>query len=170
MKTATLLSRVPLVLLMALIVITAARCTSEAHAQGAGVTEETVKRIINEQDYVFRATRAMPLRGRTLQLTSAYDVTVSKDSVSSWLPYFGRAYAAPMDPTRGGIQFVSTDFEYHVTDTKDGWDISIRPHDAPDVQELFLSVFGNGNATLRVTSTNRQPISFSGYVTERGRR
>lgn len=170
MKTAALLSRAPLFLIMAVMAITAARCTNEAYAQGTGITEETVKRIITDQEYVFRAMRAMPLRGRTIQLTSAYDVTVSKDSVSSWLPYFGRAYAPPVDPSRGGIQFVSTDFEYQVTDTKDGWDIAIRPRDAQDVQEMLLSVFDNGNATLRVTSTNRQPISFSGYVTERGKK
>ncbi|MFT3823564.1 MAG: DUF4251 domain-containing protein [Chitinophagaceae bacterium] len=126
----------------------------------------TITNMVKAQNYVFKAQTMLPMSGRTRQLTSEYDVRISQDTVIAFLPYFGRAYSG-IDPTSsGGIQFTSTKFTYDVKDKKDGWDIVIKPSDARDVQQLSFSIFTNGNASLNVTSTNRQPISFNGYVTE----
>jgi hypothetical protein len=77
------------------------------------------------------------------------------------------AYSAPIDPSQGGIKFTSTKFEYiKQPGKKDGWDITIIPKDASDVQKLYLHVTSKGYATLQVTSTNRQPISFNGIIEE----
>ena len=156
-------------LLAGVISLTAVRCSNEVYAQNKTEDEATVTRIINEQKFVFNAQTVMPSSGRTRQLTSNYDLTISKDSVASWLPYFGRAFQAPMDPTKGGIQFTSTDFDYTPAQRNDGWDITIKPKDTRDVQELYLTVFKNGNATLRVSSISRQPISFGGVITEKSK-
>lgn len=147
------------------IALTAAHCSNEVYAQNND--ETTVSRYVNEQQYTFRAQTVMPTTGRTRQLNTDYDLTVSKDSVSSWLPYFGRAYSAPLDPTKGGIQFTSTDFDYTTNQRNDGWEITIKPKDTRDVQELFLTIFKNGSANLRVSSISRQPISFGGVITEK---
>ena len=110
----------------------------------------------------------MPMSGPTRQLNYDYDLKVSKDTINAYLPYFGRAYTAPMDPTQGGIQFISKDFEYTVTPgKKQGWDIVIKPKDVQDVQLMNLSVSSEGYATLQVTSTSKQPISFNGVIMER---
>jgi hypothetical protein len=126
-----------------------------------------VTRMIEAQNYVFKPQTAHPMRGRVMQLTSEYTVKVGKDTIISDLPYFGRAYTAPIDPAKGGIQFTSTKFEYKVDTLKKGWQVTIKPTDVGDVQQLFLTVFNNGTATLQVTNTNRQPISFNGYVIEK---
>ena len=167
MNISKLLSRTALFLVGAAIVLTAVRCSNEVYAQNNTEKEETVSRIVAEQNFIFKAQTVMPTSGRTRQLTSEYDLRVSKDSVSSWLPYFGRAYRAPMDPSKGGIQFTSTDFDYSTSQRNDGWEITIKPKDTRDVQELFLTVFKNGSANLRVSSISRQPISFGGTVAER---
>lgn len=169
MNKSNLLSRVFFFFLGITIMFTAVRCSNEVYAQNKTEDENTVTRIVNEQAYTFKAQTVMPTTGRTRQLNSNYDLTVSKDSVASWLPYFGRAYQAPLDPTKGGIQFTSTDFDYTTAQRNDGWDITIKPKDTRDVQEVFLTVFKNGSATLRVSSISRQPISFGGVVTEKGR-
>jgi len=63
--------------------------------------------------------------------------------------------------------FTTSKFEYLKEDNKkDGWDVTITPKDAADVQKLYLHISSNGYATLQVTSTNRQSISFSGYIEE----
>lgn len=126
-----------------------------------------VKAMIDAQRYVFKAQTANPMRGRTMQLTSDYTVRVSKDTVIADLPYFGRAYSAPIDPSKGGIQFNSTKFDYKLETIKKGWQITIKPTDGGDVQQFFFTIFNNGSASLQVTSTNRTPISFNGYVVER---
>ncbi|HEX9508930.1 MAG TPA: DUF4251 domain-containing protein [Puia sp.] len=125
-----------------------------------------IKNLVDSQNFVFKAQSAMPMSGRTRQLTSDYDLKVTKDQIVSYLPYFGRAYTAPIDPSQGGIQFTSKDFDYTVeARKKGGWDVQIKPKDYRDVQQMSLSISENGYATLQVTSTNRQAISFYGYIT-----
>lgn len=127
--------------------------------------KEAIKTMVNTQQYVFRAQSVQPLSGATRQLTSEYDLGVTKEKITSYLPYFGRAYSAPVNTSQGGIQFTSTSFDYTATDRKrGGWEISIKPKDAPEVQQLNLVISEDGYATLNVTSTNRQPISFTGII------
>ena len=105
------------------------------------------------------------MRGRTIQLTSDYTLTVRGDTVIAFLPYFGRAYTAPLDPAKGGIDFTSTNFDYKAKQRKKGnWEINIKPKDADDVRQLYLSFSASGFGNLQVTSLNRQTISFNGHV------
>jgi hypothetical protein len=105
------------------------------------------------------------LRGAARYLTSRYDVVVKKDTVNCYLPFFGRAFQAPMDPSKGGIQFRSTNFSYTVTPKNNNqWDVTIKPNDYGDVQQLYFNIFSNGTASLNVVNTHRDPISFTGHV------
>jgi hypothetical protein len=125
-----------------------------------------IKNIVEARNYVFKAQTALPASGSTRQLTSDFDLRVSKDTIISDLPYFGRAYTAPLNPAEGPLRFTSTDFQYAATNKKKGgWDIIITPKDLQDPRQLTLSIFDNGSASVVVTSYNRQPISFNGYVT-----
>lgn len=170
MNISKLLSRTGFFTMGVAMVLTTVRCSNEVYAQNSSESEALISRAVETQNYVFKAQQAMPSAGRTRQLNTDYDLRVSKDSVASWLPYFGRAYQAPLDPTKGGIQFTSTDFDYSTSPRNDGWEITIKPKDTRDVQELFLTVFKNGSATLRVSSISRQPISFGGVVTSKAPR
>lgn len=128
-----------------------------------------VEKMITARNYVFKAQTVLPASPTiNRQLTSDYDVKVSPDTIISFLPYFGRAFNAPMDPTKGGIQFTSTKFEYKQTARKKGgWDIAIKPQDTQDARLLSFSISENGYASLQVISNNRQPITFSGYIAEK---
>jgi hypothetical protein len=124
-----------------------------------------VNEIVNEQQYVFVAETAHPSGGSNIRLSQGFDLRVTSNSVVAYLPFYGRAYTAPMDPTQGGIKFTSTRFQYNRTaNSKSGWDITIKPEDVNDVQELHLSITAEGYGNLHVTSSNRQGISFSGQV------
>ena len=167
MKMSKLFSGLAYSVLGFVMVVTMARCSNEVYAQNKIDDAATVTRIVGEQRYTFKAQTVMPSTGRSRQLNDNYDVSVTKDSVNSWLPYFGRAFSAPLDPTKGGIQFTSTDFEYTTAQRNDGWEITIKPKDTRDVQEMFITIFKNGTANVRVSSISRQPISFTGYITEK---
>jgi hypothetical protein len=130
------------------------------------VTEE----MIASKNFVFKAQSALPLGGRSIQLTSDYDLRVSKDTLVSYLPYFGRAFVAPVNPSEGGIRFTSTSFDYRVKERrKGGWEITLLPKDVREVRQLFLNVSKGGYASLQVSSNNRQPITFNGYIEEKAR-
>jgi hypothetical protein len=129
--------------------------------------EQTTQQIVESKNYIFKAESVNPQRGQLRHLTSEYDLVVTSDTVTAYLPYFGRAYAAPIDPSEGGIKFTSADFNYTVEKKKRrSWQIMIKPKDASDIQALYLTIFDNNKATLRVNSLNRESISFNGYITE----
>lgn len=150
----------------------------------AQTDKETTIKVINAQHYIFNATSAMPLANNDvnnilskmpggngsgmIQLSgSQYQLIVTKDSVEAYLPYYGRAYTATMNPDDSGIKFKSKNFKYKAEKKKKGsWMISINPKDTKDTQSMTLNVTENGYATLNVNSNNRQPISFNGYLSE----
>ena len=124
-----------------------------------------VKAMVESKNFVFVADYVNPqsMRSRSLT-TSDYDLTIKPGEVISYLPYFGRAYSAPIDG-EGGIKFTSKEFDYKLVKAKThSWDISIKPKDARDIEEMYLTVFDNGTASLRVNSVNRQSISYRGYI------
>ena len=123
-----------------------------------------VRQKIEGKEYRFIAQRASPMRGRSIELSSLYDLRVSGDSVIAALPYYGRAYAAPIDPSNIGISFSSIIADYQSAYRKKRWEISIRPKDAISADEMTLTVYPNGRASLQVNSHSRQPISFNGYL------
>lgn len=130
-------------------------------------SDTAVKNMVESGQYIFVAEYAMPMAGRTIALTSEYDLTVSRDSLIAYLPYYGRAYQAPLDPAQGGIKFTSVKFDYKTTKAKKGgWDISMATKDQSDNNRLFLYIAANGRATLQVSATFRQPITFTGYIKE----
>ena len=153
--------------LYVLLIAMAISCSSK-YSQGTAPTNPAeVKNLIETQQYAFRAQTVFPTGGPTHQLTSEYEMQVSKNNVVAFLPYFGRAFAAPTDPSKGGIDFNSNAFEYNIKNRrKGGWHIQIVPKDAGDVRELILQVFDNGTANLKVISNNRQAISFQGFIKE----
>ncbi|RXF71407.1 DUF4251 domain-containing protein [Arcticibacter tournemirensis] len=123
-----------------------------------------IKQMVSSKDFVFKAQFALPMGGSSFQLTSEYDVQVKKDTVICFLPYFGRAYTAPMNPSEGGIRFTSKDFQYTVSNKKkSGWDIVIKPRDVNNIQQLTFYISESGYGSVQVTDNNRQPISFNGY-------
>ena len=126
-----------------------------------------IPQAIEAKNFVFKASSVTPQRGRMRQLTSEYELVVRPDTVISFLPYFGRAFSAPINPSEGGIKFTSTKFGYAVSEKKKHrWEVQISPKDVSDATTLYLTVFDDGSASLRVTSINRTPVSFNGYVEE----
>jgi hypothetical protein len=127
---------------------------------------EAVKTKVNSKHYTFNATYALPLRGGSRQLTYEYDLRVTPDSLIAFLPYFGRVYYdAPYGGADGGIKFTSTKFSYDVVSEKHGgWEITLQPADAKNLNRMVLDISADGYASLAVTSANRDFISFNGYL------
>lgn len=124
-----------------------------------------IARLIESQRFEFVAQSANPLRGRSIFLSPGYTFKVSPDTVESYLPYYGRAYQASLDPDDAGIKFTSTEFTYLVKGRKNQrWNISINPKDVKNSPQIILSVSSNGYTSVRITSIDRQSISFSGYI------
>lgn len=126
-----------------------------------------VKGMVDAKRFVFQAQSAMPSKGPTQQLTPGYTLKVGPEEVVADLPYFGRAYQAPMNPSESGIKFTASKFDYTVKNTKKGsFDIAIIPHEISNTPKLYFTISPKGSASLRVIGGDKQPISFNGYIEE----
>lgn len=131
--------------------------------------QKSIASAIETQDFVFRAQSILPVYGYSRQLSGGYDLRITPDKVVSFLPYMGRIYTPPIDPAGGPLRFTSTDFVYaEQPQKKGGWNISIKPKDVRTVREFMLNISEDGYATLQVSGNDRQPVTFYGYITEKG--
>lgn len=140
-----------------------------AGAQRKERIKAKIDSLLNAREYTFYARMMQPLTGPQQPLTANYySVSVTKDSIISYLPYAGRAYVAPTDPTEGGIKFTSRKFIYTSKVRKNGmYEITIAPADIKDIQRLYLFIGPDGFTTLQVVRVTAQQVSFTGEIVEK---
>jgi len=129
-----------------------------------------IKGLVTSQAYEFVPETAMPATGPTRQLTGYFVLRIDTGRLVCDLPYFGRAYVAPIDPTKGPLTFTSHQFKYTITPgKKEGWQVVIHPQGLTysDVQRMMLDISPEGYASLRVSFINHDPMTFSGRITAR---
>ncbi len=127
---------------------------------------EEITKLIDQRNLRFVAQFAHPMAGGSIHLTSEYTLDVAGDSISAWLPFFGRAYSVEYGGRDGGIKFnekaVSTEWKSEKKGTR-----AIMEVKAPrDNYRLNLQITAAGYATLDISSNNRQSIRFSGIITK----
>lgn len=150
----------------------------------AQTDKATTLRIVEEKNYSFVATSAIPTNstdindvlrkmpgnvgGGSINLSgSSYDVRITKDSVVAYLPYYGRSYSASMNPDENGYKFKTKNFTYNAEKTKKGgWNVNINTKDVKDNARMTFNISTNGYATLTIVSNNKQSIMYSGYLSE----
>lgn len=131
-----------------------------------------MKNLVESQNYVFIANYIMPVYGGGFGTSSYYDMKVGKDTISTFLPYFGTARMSNYGSIDNGINFTSTKFTYKLTPKKNMWEVIIVPLDhnransALGVRNMVLSISEEGYATLQVNNLNRDNISFNGRIQE----
>ena len=129
--------------------------------------KELVRNLLESKVFVFTPQSVTPTSGGMIQLTSEFYLKINKDTLNSYLPYYGVAYQAKFGSTQSPLEFSSTDFEYSSKTMKGGtYDIYIHLNNPNDPNQLILSVSSLGYANLKVISMNRQAISFYGELSE----
>lgn len=154
-----------------------ASCTSQSTVPSA-----EVEALLQAGEFTFMAERANPMgndvvnilnslpntsSSQMLNLDYGYTLQIKKDEVKAELPYFGRMYTANMDPSKNSYRFTSKDFTFTENDGKNGSLMyNIVTKDLSSNAQLSLQVFKSGKAYLSVSSNDRQPISYDGYIKE----
>ena len=118
--------------------------------------KEAVRQLIVSEDYKIDVNTAMPMRGRSIPLTSQYSLQIRNDSVFSYLPYYGRG---------SGLIFNAPLKEYTMDmDKKGNAVIKFSARSPEDFFEFRAKVFPDGTTSIDVTMQNRQAISYRGEV------
>jgi len=125
----------------------------------------TIKSLMDSKKYVFQAEDAYPMKGGIIHLDRGYNVSVTPESIISHLPYYGQVTQASIDQADAGFKFTSSSFEYNQDDRKKGgWDVIIETKDVRYGPKLYLTIQPNGSASLRISSVDRQSISYTGII------
>jgi hypothetical protein len=127
---------------------------------------EEISKLIDQRNLRFVAQFAHPMAGGSIHLTSEYTLDISGDTVSAWLPFYGRAYSVEYGGRDGGIKFNEQAFSTEWKSEKKGTRAIMEVKAPRDVYRLNLQITAAGYATLDVSSNNRQSIRFSGIVTK----
>jgi hypothetical protein len=149
------------ILLLFALVFSLLSC-SQNTVKTSGTT--AMEKIASDKNFVFKAQTAYPSRSAAIQLTPGFDLQVISDSVSAYLPFYGRAYTVPISNTGGGVRIESKWSQYNVTRKKKSVEISITPKKGDDIREINMVLFENGYARVYITSNSREPISYSGTI------
>lgn len=138
---------------------------NENRQSKASIKEAKVKKEVEAGRFRMVMNQVHPMRGNMISLTSEYTLTLTKDSAISYLPYFGRAYSAPMG-SEGGIKFAEPVQNKKVAFNakKESYVYSFKVRAKDDTYQFFITIWLNGSATVSVTSNNRQPIDFTGDI------
>src|SRR3954451_25442004 len=154
------------VLIILLLAFSQCSSTNKANSSNNNIfNDSTMQELVNSKHYTFVAQYAQPLGGRQRALTTEYTLTVHNDSLISYLPYYGQAYVAPINPADAGLEFTSTNFDYTATPSgKGNYTITIKPKNESKANQMILTVTSTGYGNLQVQSSNRQAISFRGIM------
>lgn len=104
-----------------------------------------------------------PMRFPPHILTSDYNVTVKGDSLSCFLPYFGRAYRTDLSNiNRSPLDFTSLIKDWTVSKGIKQTDIHFKTRNKLEQLDFYLTLYPNGSVNLRISSSDRESISFDG--------
>ena len=154
----------PLFALVAVMFVTACATRQTATERDAAATE--IRNAVEAFDFRFIPRSAHPTGFRSMQLTPVFEVNVSPDTVHVNMPFFGRAFRAPLHPTDGGFHFTSTDFDYSVEQGRRDGNllVQITFRDLGRRVVFDFNIWESGSARLNITDVDRQSISFQGDI------
>ena len=137
--------------------------TAEQVAQKAEKAKK-VAAALADRHFTVEVQRMHPLRGRAVNVSYGYELTVKGDTLVSYLPYFGRAYNVPLGGGKG-LNFTNRIDTYHTWQPKAGLThIEISTTNEEDTYQYSLDIFDNGSTSISVQMRQREWISYDGNV------
>ena len=128
--------------------------------------QEEITALVDSKSFEFSANYAQPLGVRDLNIQGQqYGVVFKPDEINSYLPYFGRAYNISYGGD-DGLKFKGAPLDYKMEKKKKFYLITTTVKGTNDTFNLMVSVYFQGNATLNITSNQRNPITFTGTIAE----
>lgn len=125
---------------------------------------EETKALVESKTFVFDARNVNPMGGRSMTLTTQYDVKVTSDSIYSYLPYFGVAYSASYGGTDSPMIFEEPFETCEMEKTKKGYLVKVSVKKGNDRLDFSFHISEAGSTNLHVSSINRQAISYNGEI------
>ncbi|HTN36771.1 MAG TPA: DUF4251 domain-containing protein [Arachidicoccus sp.] len=163
--------------LLVLVALSLGACATTKNNVEKTAEQEKLGKMVQAGNFIYNATNANPQRinvlnilpngaGQQLQhLSPGYYLSLAKDTLKVYLPFFGRAYQANLDSKDNGIEFETTDYKYQFDRNRRGYyNITIQVNNQKSASKFTLNISDDGYGTLQVQSVQRDQMSFYGQV------
>lgn len=126
-----------------------------------------VDSLLLARHFLFLVQSSTTYNGQFRQETPGFFfVRLAGDSLTSYLPYYGRLYSMPtaLQTIHSPYDFVSTGFTYDLHPQRKGKDLEVLFRDQKDGRIYRFSIGSSGDATLSVRSSFRDLMTYSGTI------
>ena len=123
-----------------------------------------VSELVENKTFVFNAHKAVPLCGDAVNLEYLFFVNLNNNKITSYLPFYGFESDYTIENTP--LSFTSTINDYSINLEKDKFVITFNVSNNDDDLKFYFRISKLGYTYLKITSEQRQPISFLGIIDE----
>lgn len=135
---------------------------AQSKAEKKLMRAQMVKECMESGVFEIEPRTALTMSGRSIQLSAHYSFKVTKDSVYSYLPYYGRGYSIPYGGGEG-LDFEAKTEKFKQSITQKGYyEIEFSARTREDYYTFHIEVYDNGSSSIHVNMQNRQSIDFLG--------
>ncbi len=130
------------------------------------VQAQEVKQAIENNNFKIEVDKAMPFRGRMVNLSPSYELAVRGDSVFSYLPYFGVSHQSGYGDSDGGIKFAVPvkDYKVQYNEKKEVYTITFNARNRKDGYSIRIEIYINGATYINIIPGQSDPINYSGTM------
>lgn len=148
--------------LLALLMIVGCATQQERAEQRAKMRQEIALAVTARQLRIDISSMST-LRYGSKIVTSDYFLELRGDTLRSYLPYWGQAYQTPLGSTSIGLNFEAPILRYsEIRPKPNKTQMEVDVKTLEDTYHYLIDLYDTGKAYIRVSSLNRDPISFDG--------
>ena len=127
---------------------------------------QAIEQRVTAKTFKIQTQQAYTSRGKQVNISSGYGMSVSPEQVLADLPYFGESYGGTAYGGSGGVKLNAKEFDYQMKDgKKGGWEITITPKDDnKDIRTVSLSISADGYVSMNFTFNNRSMMRYAGVI------
>lgn len=126
------------------------------------------RELVESGSFRFDARRALPSRGRSIDLTThTAFAEISNETAKADLPFFGQGSSGiGYSPESGGIVFDGPmeGINLSVNEKKNRINLTFSVNSGRDRYKCIFTIMSNGSSTLGITSNMRSAISYDGPI------
>ena len=157
------------IILMTLFILTDAQesakkssklCKEEKQAEQI----KKVKELVENQTFAFSVRQAVPLCGDPVSLDYLYSLKIDNGYTNSHLPFYG--FESDYNIENSPIDFKKPYENYSIKREKNNYIVNFNVPGENDNMKFYLRISELGYAYLKISSDQRQCISFQGMIEE----
>lgn len=151
-------------LLGMLVMVSCGTASQAVRSEADQANAEVVATMLGNRVYKMDFDHGFPIAGPSFSLNYPYYVSVIRDRVESFLPYFGRAYSIPYGGGEG-LRFDAPMTDYEIRQDRKGRNIvTFEARTDEDRYQFRIEIYPTGETYLTVSAVQKQAMSFSGQM------